>query len=111
MECIDGVVCMDNNREITSHQRGRVGSHTQTHDPLVAEAYGLDNPGWFRNSTVIFYINKQGGTRSIQLCRQAMRLLLMCQDNQIVLRSRHIPGRLNVLADILSRPTQISGRE
>ena len=63
------------------------------------------------NSTVVSYINKQGGTRSIQLCRRANELLLMCQANQIVLRARHIPGRLNVLADILSRPSQTSGTE
>ena len=63
------------------------------------------------NSTVVSYINKQGGTRSIQLCRRTKRLLLMCQANLIVLRARHIPGRLNVLADILSRPSQTSGTE
>ena len=38
------------------------------------------------NSTVMSYINKQGGTRSIQLCRRTKKLLLMCQANQIVLR-------------------------
>ena len=38
-------------------------------------------------STVVSYINKQGGTRSIQLCRRTKKLLLMCQANQIVLRA------------------------
>ena len=37
------------------------------------------------NSTVVSYINKQGGTWSIQLCRRNKKLLLMCQANQIVL--------------------------
>ena len=55
------------------------------------------------------YINKQSGTRSIQLCKRTKKLLLMCQANQIVLWARHIPGRLNVLADILSRPSQMLG--
>ena len=59
------------------------------------------------NSTVVSYINKQGGTCSIQLCRRTKKLLLMCQANQIVLQARHIPGRLNILADILSRPSSI----
>ena len=63
------------------------------------------------NSTVVSYINKQGGTRSIQLCRWTKELLLMCQANQIVLWARYIPRRLNVLADILSRPSQMSGTE
>ena len=63
------------------------------------------------NSTVVSYINKQGGTRSMSLCRQTKQLLLMCQQEGITLISRHIPGKLNVLADVLSRPTQMSGTE
>ena len=38
---------MDNNRENTS-QRTRVRSHTQSHAPLAAEAYGSDSPGCVR---------------------------------------------------------------
>ena len=63
------------------------------------------------NSTVVSYINRQGWTLSIQLCMRIKRLLLMCQANQIVLWTRHIPGRLDVLADILPRPAHMSGRE
>ena len=48
LECIDSVRCMDNNRENTSHQRTRVRSHTQSHTPLAAEAYGSDSPGCIR---------------------------------------------------------------
>ena len=48
LECIDGVRCMDNNRENTSHQCTRVRSHTQSHAPLAAEAYGSGSPGCFR---------------------------------------------------------------
>ena len=48
MECIDGVRCMDNNRENTSHQCTRVRSHTQSNAPLAAEAYGSDSPGCVR---------------------------------------------------------------
>ena len=63
------------------------------------------------NSTVVSFINKQGRTRSIQLCRRTKKPLLMCQAHLIVLRARHIPGRLNVLADILLHPSQMSGTE
>ena len=63
------------------------------------------------NSTVVSYINKQGGTWSIQLSVRTQRLLLMCQAIQIVLRARHILRRLNVLADILLRPAQMSGTQ
>ena len=109
LEYIDGVRCMDNNRENTPQQRTRVRSHTQSHALLAAEAYGSDSPGCVRQfhcST-----NSQGGTRSIQMCRRTKKLLLMCQANQIVLQARNIPGKLNVLADILSRPSHISGTE
>ena len=42
-------------------------------------------------------------------CADRPRSYSSCQANQIVLRARHIPMRLNVLADILSRPSQMSG--
>ena len=53
------------------------------------------------NSSVASYINNQDGTRLIHLCRRTEKLRLMCQAN--------IPGRLNVLADILSRLSHMSG--
>ena len=40
---------------------------------------------------------------SRSLCQATTELLLWCQDRQIKLLVRHIPGRLNVLADRLSR--------
>ena len=63
------------------------------------------------NSTVVAYINKQGGTRSLTLCRHVAQLLLWCRARSISLRARHIPGRLNVLADQLSRRGQIQPTE
>ena len=39
---------MDTNRENTSHQHARFGSHTLSHAPLAAEAYGPDSPGCVR---------------------------------------------------------------
>ena len=48
LECINGVRCMYNNRENTSHQRTRVTSHTQSHAPLAAEVCGSDSPGCVR---------------------------------------------------------------
>jgi len=65
------------------------------------------------NTTVVAYINKQGGMRSGPLCALLWRTLTWCTKHQISLRARHIPGRLNVIADKLSRlgqtiPTQWS---
>ena len=59
------------------------------------------------NSTVVSYIQKSGGTRSPQLCMLVYRLLCWCRSRGIVLVARHIPGRLNVLADSLSRRGQL----
>ena len=49
------------------------------------------------NSTVVSYINKQGGT---------VDLFLWLEAQNIIVRARHIPGCLNVIADHLSRPNQ-----
>ena len=58
------------------------------------------------NSTVVSYINKQGGTRSTSLLRLTVELFLWLESQDITVRARHIPGCLNVIADHLSRPNQ-----
>ena len=55
------------------------------------------------NTTVVAYINKEGGMKSGSLCALLWRILSWCTRQQITLRARHIPGRLNVIADKLSR--------
>ena len=55
------------------------------------------------NSTVVSYINKEGGMRSGTLCALLWRILTWCTRNQVILKARHIPGWLNVVADKLSR--------
>ena len=59
------------------------------------------------NTTVVSYINKEGGMRLGSLCALLWRLLSWCHLRMIVLRARHIPGRLNVIADKLSRHNQV----
>ena len=51
-------------------------------------------------------IHQQGG-RSGSLCALLWRLLCWCNLRQVVLKARHIPGRLNVIADKLSRQGQV----
>ena len=63
------------------------------------------------NSSVVAYINKQGGTHSVQMCALLWHLLTWCNRHQILLQARHIPGCLNVLADALSRSRQIQSTE
>ena len=58
------------------------------------------------NSTVVSYINKQGGTHSPILLWLTVELLLWLEAQNIIVRARHIPGCLNVIADHLSCPNQ-----
>ena len=55
------------------------------------------------NATVVAYLQNQGGTKSHKLCALAIKILLLCQSLSLSLTVRHLPGRLNVLADTLSR--------
>lgn len=55
------------------------------------------------NTTVVQYINKQGGTRSPYLCQLTMTLWLLAIQNNMTLKAAHIMGKKNVLADALSR--------
>ena len=59
------------------------------------------------NTTVVAYINNEGGMRSGSLCALLWWLLCWCNLRQVVLKARHIPGRLNVIADKLSRQGQV----
>ena len=55
------------------------------------------------NTTVVAYINRQGGTHSIPLWTLTKTLLLWCQQRDITLKAVHLPGKLNTIADLLSR--------
>ena len=59
------------------------------------------------NTTVVSYINKQGGTHSHNLCVEVWKILQWCLKHHIVVRICHIPGKFNVLADRLSRIDKI----
>ena len=59
------------------------------------------------NTTVVSYINKQGGTHSPNLCIEVWKILHWCLKHQIIVRIRHIPDKFIVLADRLSRIDKI----
>ena len=59
------------------------------------------------NTTVACYVNRGGGSHSPTLLREAESLLLLCQSNNIALKARHVAGKINILADFLSRPGMI----
>ena len=61
------------------------------------------------NSTMVAYINKQGGTHSAEMCALLWKIMTWCHHYHITLKTRHIPGCLNVMADLLSRCIPQSG--
>ena len=63
------------------------------------------------NSTVVAYVNKQGGTVSRSLCLLTSRLLRWTESFDVHLNARYLPGESNVLADVLSRRGQVVGTE
>ena len=63
------------------------------------------------NSTVMAYVNKQGGTVSGALCSLTSRLLRWTESFDIHLNARYLPGQANVLADLLSLRGQVIGTE
>ena len=62
--------------------------------------------GWNRqlNSSGL---HKQGGTHSAEMCARLWKIMTWCHHYQITLKARHIPGCLNVMADLLSRSNQV----
>ena len=60
------------------------------------------------NSTVVAYINKQGGgeKKSLPLCRLTWDVYQWAKQRAICLRAAHIPGKRNILVDDLSRGRQ-----
>jgi len=68
------------------------------------------------SSTVVAYINREGGTHSFQLMDETLSLYQLAMEHAWILKARHIPGKLNVIADQLSRqgiaiPTEWSLKE
>ncbi|KAI2646282.1 enzymatic polyprotein [Labeo rohita] len=55
------------------------------------------------NTEVVYYINHQGGLRSRPLYKLAHQILVWSQDRLLSLRAVHVPGHLNIGADILLR--------
>ena len=59
------------------------------------------------NTTVVAYINKEGGTRSKDLMQETYSLFTLVRQQDWNLRATYIPGKLNVIADQLSREGQL----
>ena len=61
------------------------------------------------NTTVVAYINRQGGTRSLKLHKLAREIITWSSTRLLSLRATHVPGVLNRGADLLSRGNPLYG--
>ena len=52
-----------------------------------------------------------GGTHSAEMCALLWKVMTWCHHFHITLKARHIPGCLNVMADLLSRSNQVQSTE
>ena len=60
------------------------------------------------NTTVVQYINKQGGTKSLHLCFRTWDLWNFAIENNIQIKAAHTLGIKNKLADQLSRNRKVA---
>ena len=79
--------------ESSSFVTPEISAHLKGHSVLVRSD----------NTTVVQYLNKQGGTKSPQLCLLTCNLLQLAIKNNVTMKAAHIIGSLNILADDLSR--------
>ena len=62
------------------------------------------------NSTVVAYIIKHGGTFLVEIYTLLWKIMTWCYQHQKMLKARHIPRCLNVMAN-LSRSNQVQSTE
>ena len=90
--------------EVASHQSSRNEGPISGSSGLLRSVIG-------HHSTVVAYVNKQGGTVSRALCLLTSRLLRWTESFDVHLNARYLSGEHNVLADVLSRRGQVIGTE
>ena len=91
------------------------------HRELLAVLYGIQGflpvlrsqsvSRFVDNTTALSYLRNQGGTHSFTLNSVAQAILRLCEDHQIRLVPQFVPGDLNVLANSLSRRSQVLSSE
>ena len=89
-----------------THKRPRIEGGLPGPSKLQGPVPEPNSSSCMDNSTVVAYLNKQGGTHSAEMCALLWKIMTWCHHYHITLKARHIPGCLNVMADILSRSNQ-----
>lgn len=55
------------------------------------------------NTTVVSYLRRQGGTKSVSLVKLTGKIFHLAENNLCHLTATYIPGQLNIRANYLSR--------
>ena len=97
--------------EVVAHQSSRNEGPFPGSSGFSRRCAGHHVTAMCDNSTVVAYVNKQGGTVSRPLCLLTSRLLRWTESFDVHLEARYLPGESNVLADVLSRRGQVVGTE
>ena len=61
------------------------------------------------NSTTVQCLLKHGSSRSLAITREVQAIFHLCEEKNLAIHPHKIPGKLNVLADALSRNTALPG--
>ena len=97
--------------EVVAHQSSRNEGPVLALQAFQEDVAGHHVTAMCDNSTVVAYVNKQGGMVSRPLCLLTSRLLRWTESFDVHLEARYLPGESNVLADVLSRRGQVVGTE
>ena len=90
-------------REQATHKPLRAKSCIYSSKTVLNPRLQQDSVGSYRQHNSGCLYQQRGGMKSGSLCALLWRILSWCTRQQVTLKARHIPGRLNVIADKLSR--------
>ena len=106
-ELLDSLRCLADERENTSYQCARVRGRTPNSAPLTEAAHGLNSSCCF-GQLHCSILHQQAGRDMVNIAVQTDQEVTPLVPEQ---QDSAIPGRMNVRADVLSRPTQMSGTQ
>ena len=102
---------MDSGHISLYHQPSRVVNHSFGCSGVSSPASGQLVSLFTDNTTALAYLRKEEGTRSSTINSVAQSTLRLCESNDVRLLPQFVPGKLIILADSLSRGSQVLGSE
>ena len=90
-----------------SHKRPRVKSCLSGPETLQRPVSGPNRASCNGQLNCGGLHKQQGGTHSAEMCALLWKIMTWCHHSHITLKARHIPGCLNVMAELLSRSNTV----